>query len=177
MAQTTRPKVFKPKHIDPVFMEPMDSAEPEKPAESFKDEFPVMTASTHVPVTTEVYETVILKVPQHVYDDYKKSAGAQEMTVEELMQYRLLACKNHNALRGLWFSDSERTTLENILQKWPLETASQAIGLIQRAGLIKFDALEITLTPAQRRVVSLCMYGGRTPKTFFEAMVKKELRA
>lgn len=168
---TIRPKVFVPKPT----VVTQEVEEVDKPSETFRDEFPLMTG-VDIPVIVETSETVTLKIPQSVYDEYAKVATKSDITVEELMQHRLANCKNHNALRGLWFSDSERGQLENIIQKWPIESASQALKLLIKAGTVKIDGEEITLTPAQKRVLSLAMYGGRTPKSFFESMIKKELR-
>ncbi len=175
-----RPKVFGAKAIEPEVPQNFIQAQIEEiytadPPESFKDEFPVMTM-VDIPVITETYETVALNIPQSVYEEYAKTALRSEMSVEDLMQSRLAKCKNHNALRGLWFSDSERGQLENLIQKWPIESATQALKLLASASKVSIDGIEIVLTPAQKRVLSLAMYGGRTPTTFFESMIKKELR-
>lgn len=166
-----RTKVFMPKPA----IETIADIEPQKPSETFKDEFPLMV-DVELPNIVETFETVTLKIPQSVYNEYEKVAAKSEIKVTELMQHRLAACKNHNAVRGLWFSDAERAQLESILQKWPLESAFQALSLLSKSGKVVIEGEEIVLTPAQKRVLSLAMFGGRTPKTFFESMIKKELR-
>lgn len=173
MTTKTRPRVFVP---NPTVVETVDIPEPEKPSEDYKDEFPLMNSSVSIPTIVETYETITLNLPQSIYEEYKKTAAKSEMSVEDLMQHRLSACKNHNALRGLWFSDSERGQLENLLQKWPLESAAQVLKLLVKHNTVIINGEEITLTPAQKRVLSLAMFGGRTPKTFFESMIRKELR-
>lgn len=168
---TTRHRVFVPRPL----VETHETTEAEQPSDTFRDEFPLMV-EVAIPAIVETYETVTLSLPQAVYDEYVKVAVRSEITVEELMQHRLANCKNHNALRGLWFSDSERAQLENIIQKWPVESASQVLKLLLKSGTVTINGEEIILSPAQKRVLSLAMYGGRTPKSFFESMIKKELR-
>lgn len=162
--------------FDPVGLaSPAESYRPEAPAE-YRDELPVLGVPEQIEVTSGPFISMSIRIPQDIYDEYKRVAVAQDLTVEEVIQHRLEACRSHNALRGLWFSDSERGQLENLIQKWPLESAAQALSIISRAASVKFDEIQISLTPAQKRVLSLSMFGGRTPKSFFEAMVKKELR-
>ena len=144
---------------------------------NFKDEVPILGESVeNASVQAEVYDNVILKIPHSLYEEYTKVAASQDQTIEEVMQHRLDSCKAHNAIRGLWFSDSERTQLENLLQKRPLAAASQAITIITNLGNINIEDLKINLTPAQRKVLGLAMYGGRTPQKFFEDMIRRELR-
>lgn len=175
-----RPRVFtKPEEVS-VATSPLDlpSAENYQPQEPsvYRDEMATLNALDNPEVIADTYVPVNIRIPQTLYDTYRKVAAAQDLTVEEVIQHRLDACKFHNALRGLWFSDSERNQLENIIQKWPLETAAQALSLISKAAVVKFDDVQVFLTPAQKRMLSLSMISGRSPQKFFEALVKKELR-
>lgn len=164
----SRPRVFTNKEAtSPIDYEPVAPAQ-------FRDEMPVLGAEP--PKAVEEVTLVHLQIPTTIYNEYKRLASAQDMTVEELLQHRVKACKSHNAVKGLWFSDSERGQLENLLQKWPLETAAQALGLISRAATVTFDNVTVTLSPAQKKVLSIAMFGGRTPQTFFESLIRKELR-
>lgn len=165
----SRPRVFsKETAVSPIEYEPV------APAKDFRDEMPVLGA---IPLKAVEETTLVhLQIPTIVLNEYKRLASAQDMTVEELLQYRVQACKSHNAVKGLWFSDSERGQLENLLQKWPIETAAQAISIISRAATVQFDNVTVTLTPAQKKVLSIAMFGGRTPQTFFEGLIRKELR-
>ena len=147
---------------------------PVAPAENFRDEMPVL--GYEPPKAVEEMTLVHLQIPTNVYNEYRRVASAQDLTVEELLQHRIQACKSHNAVKGLWFSDSERGQLENLLQKWPLENATQALGLIARAATVRFDEITVTLSPAQKKVLAMAMFGGRTPQTFFEGLIRKELR-
>lgn len=161
-----RPRVF-----NKVVEEAVKGYEPSAPSDNYRDEMPVMGSVQDAPVETTV--TISLSVSQALFDEYKRVAAAQDMTVEEVMQHRLKTCKTHNATRGLWFSGTELNSLENLLKKWPLESTRQAIDLISKAGSVSFDEIKVTLTPAQKRVLALC---GRAPQTVFESMVKREFR-
>jgi len=175
-----RPRVFT-KNLEDVAVLPLDDLPLTPPVdyqpvapESYRDEMPVLGSKTEVIVENLV--PITIQLSQDLYNQYTKLAIAQELTLEEVLQHRLDACKNHNSLRGLWFTDSERGQLENLIQKWPLESAAQALSLLAKAATVTFDEVAITLTPAQKRALSFAMFGGRTPKTFFESMVRKELR-
>lgn len=173
MPNNVRPRVF----TQPVEVtSPLDGIPIQQP-EAFRDEMPVLGFEPVPVVEVESYSSVTLQLPQSIYAEYARVAAAQDQTVEEVMQHRLASCKSHNAIRGLWWTDSERAQLEELVQKRPLESAAQALTILNKAGTFTLDGLEITLTPAQKRVLSLNMYGGRTPKSFLEAMIKKELRA
>lgn len=170
-----RPRVFT-KTPEPTVLEEVIPYDPAPPAE-FRDELPVLGGSFYIeekPMTP-----VVLQLSQDLYDEYSRVAAAQELTIEQVLQHRLQACRTHNAIRGLWFSDSERGLLENLLQKWPLETAKQVLDLISRAATVKFDDIQVVLSPAQKRLLSLSISNskqGRNLQSFFESLVKKELK-
>lgn len=176
-----RPRVFAKKKEEPVT--PIDSppvtsiAESYQPAapEEFRDEMPLLSIKDAVDVEEKALVPVTIRIPKLIYEDYQKIAAAQDITLEEVIQYRVAACKNHNALRGLWFSDLERGQLENLIQKWPLESATQVLNLISRAAIVRFDDMQVVLTPAQKKVL-VTRFGGRTPQSFFESLIKRELR-
>jgi hypothetical protein len=163
---STRPRVF-------ITNEETATYSPEVPAE-YRDELPLLGATPEVEVA-EAYATVNIRLPQYLFDEYRRVAAAQELSVEEVIQHRLEACRTHNALRGLWFSDTERGQLENLIQKWPLESAHQALTLISRAATVRFDDIEVVLSPAQKRVLAL-RTGNKKPETFFASLIKKEFQ-
>jgi len=146
------------------------------PSQSFRDELPLLSSEPASLVETEVYNTLQIKLPQSLYDEYAKTALLQDMSVEEVVQHRLAKCKNHNSLRGLWFSDSEHSQLENILKKRPLETAAQTLTLLSSTGIVNVDDLKITLTIPQRKVLSIRTRHGVTPIQVFEAMLRREFQ-
>lgn len=175
-----RPRVFG--NVSPVEVtSPLDDLTPSLPSPDFRDEMPVLNPTPIDQVEAEVYTSVTVRVPQRVYDEYRRVAAAQEQEIEEVMSHRLVSCRSHNAIRGLWFGDSDRSSLEDLLQKRPLESALQALSVLRTGGAFKLEVAEnetlnIELTPAQRKVLKLAMYGGRTPKKFFEDMIRRELR-
>lgn len=169
----TRPRVFgQPESV----LENTLSVEATVPSNTFRDELPLLGENTYTSVGAEVHTTVKLKLPQTLYEEYVKTASMQDMSVEDVLQHRVVSCKNHNSLRGIWFSDSERAQLEQLLKKWPLETASQVLTLLSQAGNIDLDDLKICLTLPQRKVLNIRTRYGSSPKQVFEAMIRKEFQ-
>lgn len=142
----------------------------------FKDELPLLGEPLSTAPEAEFYTTVTLRLPQSLYDEYTKTAVSQDMSVEGVLQHRLAACKAHNALRGLWFSDSERSQLETLLKKWPLETATQALTLLSQIGVVDLDGLKLSLTVPQRKVLGIRTRYGATPQQVFENMLRREFQ-
>lgn len=143
----------------------------------FRDELPLLVAeevSTGVEAT--IYTTVTLRIPQSLYNEYTSTAALQQMDVEEVMQHRLAKCKTHNTLRGLWFNDSERSQLESLLKKWPLETATQALTLLAQTGSIDMDGFKVSLTIPQRKILSIRTKHGMAPEKIFESMIRREFQ-
>lgn len=178
MPLNLRPRVFSQK-IEAT--SPLDDV-PSQPSPDFHDSMPLLGDSLDSPVVeAEVYASVTVRVPQSVYDEYRRVATAQGQEVEDVMAHRLGHCKSHNAKRGLWFGDSDRVSLEDLLQKRPLETAAQALAALKSGGSFKLEiaegeTLSLSLNAAQRKVLRLAMYGGRTPQKYFEDMIRRELR-
>jgi hypothetical protein len=146
------------------------------PSEDFRDELPLLGEAAFPGLVAEVYTSVTLRMPQALYDEYAKTAESQSMSVEEVMQHRLSKCKNHNTLRGLWFSDSERAQLENLLKKRPLETASQVLTTLNTVADVDLDGFKISLTLPQRKILNIRARNGRSPEQVFESMIRKEFQ-
>jgi hypothetical protein len=171
-----RPRVFSGPVDQQVILE-APASEADLPSQEFKDELPVLGEPVHTEAEYEVYSTVTLRLPQAIFDEYSKLAIAQELSVEEVMQHRLVKCRNHNALRGLWFSDSERAKLEDLIKKRPLETAMQTLALLSTGGAFSVEGLDISLTIPQRKVLDLrTRHSGLNPKKLFEDMIRREFR-
>lgn len=170
----TRPKVFGQSAT--TFVETIVPLESAPTTQEFRDELPLLGEEETYGVEAEIYTTVTLRIAQTTYDDYVKTAKAQGMYVEDVMQHRLTKCKTHNTLRGLWFSDSEHSQLETLLKRRPLETASQALTLISQASGVTLDDLKIILTIPQRKVLSIRTKNGTPPQQIFEAMLRREFQ-
>lgn len=185
-----RPRVFTsgpPVEDRPIF--PLEHEYPDTgplpeldpPSEDFRDEMPILSVGKKDEVETETYKSVTIRVPEVLYEEYRKVAASQDQTVEDVMQHRLASCKSHNALRGLWFSDSDRAKLEDLIQKRPLETPAQVLTKLSTSGTVALEGpdgekIELSLTPAQKKVLKLRMYGGRTYKAYLEGLLRKELQ-
>jgi hypothetical protein len=150
--------------------------EPVEPSIEFRDELPLLGEESILNPAAEAYNTVTIQIPQSLWDVYDKVATAQSMSVEEVIQHRLAKCKNHNALRGLWFSDSEHSQLETLLKKCPLETASQVLTALKAASGIDLDGLKLSLTIPQRKVLAIRTKHGIDATKLFEAMIRREFQ-
>jgi len=146
------------------------------PSTEFRDELPLLGETTSSSVEAEVYTTVTLRIPQSLYDEYANTASLQLMDVEEVMQHRLAKCKTHNTLRGLWFSDSERSQLEKLLKKAPIETAAVALTSLSQAGGVDMDGFKVSLTIPQRKILGIRVRNGTTPERIFESMIRREFQ-
>jgi hypothetical protein len=107
---------------------------------------------------------VKLTIPRDIYDQYADLAEKQDLTPADLMVHRLTRCRNHASIRSLYFSTSQLQQLETVMQKRPIETAEQAITLIQSAFSFRVGELPpIPITPTQAKRLHLSAYGGQTP--------------
>ena len=120
----------------------------------------------------ELPVTIRLSVPQELYAEYEKAAANQGLTVTELIMHRIKRCKDHNSLRPLYFSDSQRSSLEQILQKKPIETAEQALALLGASLSIPIGDLPVQLTAQQRKRISMGGYGGTSAEERFAQIIR-----
>lgn len=151
------------------------TSEPETREDNPSDEFPIMSTGDAKPL--QLVTKIELTIPTELYDEYARIATAQEQTIEEVISYRLDHCKGHNSLRGIWFTDSERIQLEKLLQKAPIDTATQALEIVRKAMGLDLSGIPLTLSMSQLRTLKLAMYGGLTPEKFFGDMIKARLGA
>jgi hypothetical protein len=174
-----RPRVFTEK-LEAV--SPLDDVPISPPSPDFYDEMPLMgQLPVEAQTEAEVYTSVTVRLPQSVYDEYRRVATAQGQEIEDVISHRLAQCRSHNALKGLWFGDSDRSALEDTLQKRPLDAPAKVLAALNSGGSFKLETTDgepitISLTPAQRKVLKLSMYGGRTPKKYLEDLLRREFR-
>lgn len=105
---------------------------------------------------------VRLNLPPELYAKYAELAEKQGLTPAELLQNRLERCVEHSSLRPLYFSDSQRAQLENLIQKRPLETAEQVLPLLSSLLTFKVGEFEVPITNAQARRLQLSAYANMT---------------
>jgi hypothetical protein len=111
----------------------------------------------------ELPVTIRLAIPRDLYADYESAAAKQGLTVTELIMHRLYRCKDHNSLRPLYFSDSQRGALETLLQKRPIENAEQALATLNANLHVRIsDFPAIPLTPQQVKRIGMGGYAGQT---------------
>lgn len=102
-----------------------------------------------------------LNIPQSLYAEYEKLAVGQGLTVTELIMHKLHRCRDHNSLRPLYFADTHRGQLETLLQKRPLETADQALALLNASLSIRIgDFPPIPLSAQQVKRIGMGGYAG-----------------
>lgn len=152
------------------------TAEEERPeVTSPMDEVPVLTLVESKPRV--LTSPVTLDIPQELYEEYLHVAEKQEQSIEEVLLHRLSQCKSHNALRGLWFSDSERARMEDLLNRRPLTSAAQVCEAVSNFLTVDFSGISIPLSSTQARTLKLAMFGGKTPTSFFHDLVRARLGA
>lgn len=130
------------------------------------------------PAVNEDEVPVVLKlsIPQELYAEYEKLAAAQSLTVTELVMHRLRRCRDHNSLRPLYFTDSQRSSLENLLQKRPIETAEQALALLNAALSIRIGEFPpIPLSAQQVKRIGMSGYAGQSAEERLSQIVQSAI--
>lgn len=93
-------------------------------------------AQTKLALRVELPEEVIAR-----YDDHTPSG----MSIEDIMAKRLASCVDHNATRGLYFNDEQRSELEKILGGHVLNSADAAIQRGRALSTVKVGGVDIQL--------------------------------
>lgn len=127
------------------------------------------------PAINEGEGPVVLKltIPLDLYAEYEGLASKQGLTVAELVLHRLRRCKDHNSLRPLYFTDTQRAQLETILQKRPLELSEQALTLLTTMLSLRVGELPpIQLTAQQIKRIQMGGYAGQTPEQRLAGIVQ-----
>lgn len=106
---------------------------------------------------------VKLTIPADLYAEYKDLAEKQDLTPAELMIHRLDRCRSHSSIRSIYFSTSQLQRLETRLQKRPIETAEQALALLDTAfSFTVGDLPPVPITPQQAKRIHLGAFGGQS---------------
>lgn len=115
---------------------------------------------------------VKLAIPPDLYALYESLAEVQNLTAAELLLHRLQRCATHSSIRSLYFSESQLRQLEAALQKRPIETAEQALALINKLISVRISDFEpITISAEQAKRIHLGAYGGLTPQDKLRGIV------
>lgn len=122
----------------------------------------------------EVPQIIKLAVPPDLYAEYEELAQKQGLTVAELMIHRLQRCKDHISVRPLYFTDAQRTRLEALIGKRPLDTTELALSAVSAAFKVRIDQFDpISLTVNQVRRIHMGAIGGQTPQDKLEFIITR----
>ena len=79
-------------------------------------------------------------------DRYRRLAEVERKDLGQVMSERLTDCADHNAIKGLWFGDSERKRIEAALGA-NVASSDEVIRLIAQALRIRLNDRKVELTP------------------------------
>lgn len=121
----------------------------------------------------EVPVVIKLAIPPDLYTVYESLSAAQGLTPAELMLHRLRRCSNHSSIRSLYFTETQVRQLESLLQRRPIETTDQALLLISKLVSVQIGDFEpVQLSAEQVKRIHIGAYGGQTPQSKLEGIVK-----
>lgn len=113
-----------------------------------------------------------LTIPTAIYDHYAELGIGRGKSAEEMIEERLLRCKDHNSLTPLYFNDQERSELEHALGH---NCASPGVALAQlkNAVQLKVGEVLVELQPRlQQRIKSRVFRGEDYAKVVRREVVK-----
>ena len=87
-----------------------------------------------------------IDLPGTVSDFYERQAQVEKKPLDQVLQERLIDCVGHNAVKGLWFNDSDRQALEKALQA-NVSGPEDVIRLIARATTLKIGPATVQISP------------------------------
>jgi hypothetical protein len=85
-------------------------------------------------------------LPVELADYYQEQADEANFVLEDFLAYRLTACRNHKAEKGIWFEDEARRELERLLGK-NLKDATEALHRLRQILSVKVNESVVTLKP------------------------------
>lgn len=123
---------------------------------------PKQTESEVVAINESEGPVVVkLAIPAELYLEYKSLADAQDLTPAELILHRLQRCSGHSSIRSLYFSTSQLSQLEALLQKRPISTSEQALALLTSALSVRIgDFPPVPISAQQAKRLEMGAYGG-----------------
>lgn len=88
-----------------------------------------------------------LTLPVDVLELYEAEAKEKGQTLDEVVTKRLFLCRQHNANRGVYFNDAERSELEKLTGGRIVYEASDALKRIRNQQSIRLGNTQVTLAP------------------------------
>lgn len=88
-----------------------------------------------------------LTLPVDVIELYEQDAKERGKTLNEVVTQRLFSCRQHNANRGVYFNDAERSELEKLTGGRIVYEAKDALKRIRNQQSIRLGNTQVTLAP------------------------------
>lgn len=92
-----------------------------------------------------------LDLPMGVLEPYQKEADAKRVPLADVLKTRLKRCQNHRSSKPLYFTDEQRSRLENLLGKASIEDAESALTAIAQMQKFKLGSVDIELSDQDLR--------------------------
>ncbi len=101
-----------------------------------------------MPVTTEakVRSKPTIEIPASDHDTYTRQADVERKTVDQVMSERLTDCALHNAVKGIWFGDSQRQALEEALGA-NVGNADDVLAAVRKNVRVKVGNVAVLVKP------------------------------
>ncbi len=88
-----------------------------------------------------------LTLPVDLVELYQQEAKSKNITLDDLVVQRLFSCRKHNANRGVYFNDADRSELEKLTGGRIVYEASDALKRIRNQQSIRLGNTQVTLAP------------------------------
>lgn len=92
-------------------------------------------------------QIVSISLPVDVIELYEQEARDRDKPLNEVIIERLFSCRKHNANRGAYFNDADRSELEKLTGGRIVYEASDALKRIRNQQSIRLGNTQVTLAP------------------------------
>ena len=130
-----------------------------------------VAVATNTPARAPSTIRVTLHLDESLVARYERQGADAGLALEELLTQRLNRCVVHSASRPLYFTDKERTELEQITGGHVLETAAAALARLRTAVSVKVGDVAVTLNERLLSRLRTRVFRNET----FEGVVKREV--
>lgn len=87
-----------------------------------------------------------IEIPADDHDVYLRTAEVERKTVDQVMSERLTDCALHNAVKGIWFGDQDRASLEEALGM-NVSTVADVIAAVRKNVRVKVGNVNVLMKP------------------------------
>ena len=123
-----------------------------------------MAPTTKVCCRVELNEDVLLQ--------YEIQAAGRSISIEALLAERLTKCIDHNASRGMYFNDADRSDLETLFGGRTLATAPQAIAAGKAMATVTVGGVNVEL---DQTLVKRAASRAQSERTTIEKWLAREI--